>query len=164
MVLPALQDRPYPLLPPGAHPATLDEIYEVFVQDAPFRVERERIWSAVLPWATQVSAYFPGAQIFMDGGFVTHKDFAAPSDVDFCLGIQPEQYQSLQDWEKSKVFTIRREGKDPLRPYGGLIDAFAFPRDNEARRAYWDIWWSSIRGSNRQIMQGSTKGYVEVLL
>ncbi|MHA7663066.1 DUF6932 family protein [Mycolicibacterium sp. HS_4_1] len=73
---------PHATLPPGRHLATFDEIYELFVEQAPFKDERELIYEALRLYAKVVDQEFSDVTLWINGGFITHKSWAAPKDAD----------------------------------------------------------------------------------
>lgn len=72
----------YVTLPVGRHPATLNEVCETFVEQAPFRPRRELIFRALTLYIDLVSAEFSTCRYWIDGGFVTHKPWEPPEDAD----------------------------------------------------------------------------------
>lgn len=68
-------------LPPGRHPATLDEVFQRFVDDAPHAEHRGRIFRALEVYLDRLVELAGPGTVWLDGGFVTHKD-APPHDVD----------------------------------------------------------------------------------
>lgn len=169
MALPAI--GPDGLLPPGRHRATWDEVWSTFVEVAPFRPERQRVFDALrMEVAGLVEAGGPSA-VWVDGGFVTHKRWAAPLDVDVVYLCSDEAHilrvlnhprgfslLTLQDvltW-RPVTTTVPR-----LQPMGGLVDAFlATP----GRFDYWHGMWSAVKDEHGEITEGAVKGYVEVIV
>lgn len=91
MALPALSADG--LLPAAASPYLTDmsELRDIFVARAPaFREERARIFLALelhLDLAREHVGV--GTRAWIDGGFITHKRWAAPHDADVALVISP---------------------------------------------------------------------------
>ena len=94
MGIPALTAEGH--LPPGRHASDLAELKSVFVDQAPHREWRQGIYSALEAWLGLVLPYVPGALLWIDGGFVTHKS-EAPKDVD--VVVIPARGQLTSDVE-----------------------------------------------------------------
>ncbi|WNM28452.1 hypothetical protein RN607_05475 [Demequina capsici] len=162
MALPA-PGGPLALLPAYIYPASLAEIEEMFVTRAPHVDERRAIFDAFRSWMEGFDSLFPGTTIWLDGGFVTHKDWAAPHDVDVAVHASGPV---MARWNPALVpvfrsyFTDRDAGTQPM---GGLVDAFFFASDNPAARQYWRNQWGKVRGRDRNTALGVQKGFVEVI-
>jgi hypothetical protein len=159
------------LLPPGTHPATLLDIYDRFVVDAPevSRGQRELIYSALSLHLSLVQRIIPAGRAWIDGSFATRGELS-PSDVD--VAICPA------DWEQLERLPVEERGRlyalmtlqdvavgepiiwlSKLQPVSGLVDAFIVRPDDEAT---WDETWSRVMGPNRQLLADKKKGYAEV--
>lgn len=77
-MLPALDANGF--LPPGRHRATMDEVYARFVEDAPFREERQLVFDALTTYTALVRRTYRKGAFWMDGGFV--KNHAELREVD----------------------------------------------------------------------------------
>jgi len=115
---------------------------------------------------------YPDARLRIDGGFVTHKTWAAPDDVDIavvCPTISPAQRDAAVG---AGLFSIRdaqgmvhRRQIQPipkLHPMGGLVDAFYVPEKDTHYREFFEEYWSTETDLNKQ-PTGRRKGYVEVV-
>jgi hypothetical protein len=162
------------LLPeaPDPHRATLDEVYLAFVTAAPFPERRELIFNALSLYARLIWAIYPDARLRIDGGFVTHKTWAEPEDIDVavvCPTITPAQRDAATE---AGLFSIggaqgvvhrRKVGPiQKLHPMGGLVDAFYVPEKDVPYREFFEDYWSTETGPNKQ-PTGRRKGYVEVV-
>jgi hypothetical protein len=169
-VIPAC-DGDYATLPPGTHQASLDEIYQSFVVEAPFRPRRELIHQAIVLYTSLVKSAFSDARIWIDGGFVTHKPWAEPEDADIVVVVPLEEYVAKANdprWFPLWTFLNATSSEPPrwtekLHPMGGLLDTFLVP-DVEAVLGIWDQRWSSVNGPDGNLVPGVTKGYLEVNL
>lgn len=158
-------------LPPGTHKATLDEIYQAFVVDAPFRPRRELIHQAIVLYSSLVQSAFSSARLWIDGGFVTQKPWAAPEDADIVVVVPMEEYVAkVNDPRWFPLWTfLNATSSEPsrwtekLHPMGGLLDTFLMP-DVEDALGIWDLRWSSVNGPNGELVPGAVKGYLEVIL
>ena len=153
-------------LPFGRYRATLDEIEQVFVHDAPFAAERAQVFQAFHVWFSLMDGMLPGARYWVDGGFVTHKDWAAPSDVDVMMLCTSEQLNALNDQEQERfaqLLTVAAPGTPRVQPMGGLVDAYYVVRGNVDHVIYWQNLWSKVRDRNGNEVLNSIKGFVEVM-
>jgi hypothetical protein len=172
-VLPALNGDG--LLPKGRHRADLAEIESVFVLSAPYQRERQLVFEALRLYVRLVQRILPSGSLWIDGGFVTHKRWEAPHDVDVCIALDEGQRQAappsaaidLQDLI-THLDVIERDGAGGgvihprLQPMGGLVDGFLVDLDDPVNVAYWERLWSSVMGPGRVPIDGAVKGYVEV--
>jgi hypothetical protein len=169
-MIPELDD--HGLLPPGRHPATWDEIRDHFVKRAPFEVERELIFTAVELHFRMVSDIFSTGRLWLDGGFVTHKDWTAPKDADLAYLLNSADINSLSPDNSSRLLSLfTLQGVSSLQPQGfaarvqpmgGLVDAFVVLGDNLNMVQYWDSLWRTVKGPDEQIISNLQKGYLEV--
>jgi hypothetical protein len=60
----------------------LDEIEDLFVKQAPFRQARERTFTALGLEIVGLVELGGPATVWINGGFTTHKPWAAPHDID----------------------------------------------------------------------------------
>lgn len=101
-MIPPFEDGTW-YLPQGLHAATLEEIDERFVAAAPFTDRRRIVFDAFQLWHGVVSGIVPGARFWVDGGFITHKSWAAPSDVDVTVMLRPDDLNNLPDDEQQRL-------------------------------------------------------------
>jgi hypothetical protein len=165
--LPAWTDEG--LLPPGAHPAELPDLYERCVLDAPHREHRELLYSALAVHLKLIQTIIPAGVAWIDGSFCRcwHEP---PSDVD--VTIKPAGWSALQTVPpeaKAKLYALLTlkgaYATDPpidisrLQPVGGAVDAFlCWPgQDN-----YWRGQWSAVLDAERNVISGKAKGFAEV--
>ncbi len=162
---------PYGVLPEGRHSATLDEIKERFVVEAPYRERRELIFDALSLHTKLVSSMFSRAKLWIDGGFVTHKSWAAPEDADVAVLVPTAEYAQAIDDKSLPLWTILNVsgrmnganiGTSKLHPMGGLLDAFWVPDSLTAQVDFWDEMWSRVRDQQGDEVVGLKKGYLEV--
>jgi hypothetical protein len=156
------------LLPPGRHRATLDEIEEYFVDLAPFATERAVIFGAFKAWFTLVDKILPQSRYWVDGGFVTHKTWSAPSDVDVMILSKEATLNSLGQFEQAQLqelLTIpASQGTARRQPMAGLVDGFVAVRGNTGNVDYWMSQWSRVRGVDGSEIVTLTKGFLEVVM
>ena len=151
------------LLIPGRHRATLEQVYDMFVAEAPFRETRERIWAAFDVYQAEVFRMLPSARLWLDGGFVTYKTWAAPKDIDVCI-VAPFDEVKAAETELPPLLTDITT--DPRRqPMGGLVDGFVtVPRPHpDSNTQYWAQEWSRVRDWSGNEDGSRRKGFVEVV-
>lgn len=158
------------LLPLGAHRSTLDEVERVFVNGAPFEAERRRIMVALRLYAELVWLRFPEATLWIDGGFVTLKDYAAPEDADVVVMVADAgDYDPASHSEDLPLWTLLGVSADRpsidraerLQPFGGLIDGFFARAEIEPVADFWRGWWQRLPAPGKPDV-ADAKGYVEV--
>ncbi|MEW1882175.1 hypothetical protein AB0O58_21045 [Rhodococcus sp. NPDC080181] len=114
---------------------------------------------------------FSSARLWIDGGFVTQKPWAAPEDADIVVVVPMEEYVAkVNDPRWFPLWTfLNATSSEPsrwtekLHPMGGLLDTFLMP-DVEDALGIWDLRWSSVNGPNGELVPGAVKGYLEVIL
>lgn len=157
-------------LPAGAHSATLDEVYETFVVAAPFSDERALIFRALTVYLEILQSRFTNPRVLLNGGFTTHKNWAAPKDVDLAIGLSNADFKSAYHPDNHSLITIwdgAVSNPQPLRiekiqPMGGLVDGYFFPTKMANVARYWEDQWSKIKDEHGNGILGARKGFVEV--
>lgn len=150
-------------LEPRIHRATLPEIEQVFVHEAPFAEQRAPIFAALNAWVASIDMLLPGARLWLDGGFITHKSWAAPSDADI---VAHHPNEIAEAWSEAQVRLLKgmlTNGDTGERPMGGLIDAYWFASGNSQSSSYWKDLWTRVRGRDGLEVIGHSKGFVEVI-
>jgi hypothetical protein len=159
-------------LPPGRHAATLAEVEDLFVANAPNVAERERLFQALGLYLAQVRDLFASGVIWLDGGFVTHKP-EVPDDIDLALALTAAEVNALPPAQLVKMpqlLTLQGvpvpmfTGPIPrIQPMGGLIDAHVVDLSDPASIAVWHDTWSRVMdAATKKVIPGLTKGYLEV--
>ncbi|TWX36241.1 hypothetical protein ES689_12620 [Frigoribacterium sp. ACAM 257] len=158
---------PYGLLPAGRHACTVDELEQHFVVSAPFPDERRQIFDAFRVWARAVGDLLPGARCWVDGGFVTHKTWAAPRDVDVVVFTTAEVLDALPESDQQllmSMMTQHSSGIARVQPMAGLVDGFLGLRDDADRTIYWRNLWSGVKDVDGSKVDAVQKGFLEVTL
>lgn len=163
---------PHATLPPGRHVATFAEVYERFVEQAPFRGERELIYDALRLYAKVVEKEFSDVTLWINGGFVTHKSWA-PKDADVVAVVPMSDYTNMcSNADCLRYLTLQGvmvavpQTSAPVprvQPMAGLIDGFVVP-DDPVQLAVWELTWSTVTDQNKNVVPGVQKGYLEVKL
>ncbi len=157
-------------LPPGRHPASLEDIELIFVKRAPHADHRDLLFRTLTVYLDMVQQLLPRGSAWVDGGFCTYKD-AAPHDVDITLLVPRSRAEDMAFIEQFLPLLTLKDvhAEEPvsfmsprMQPMGGKIDAFLCVAGDPAQEQYWDTVWSSVKGSDGEIVDGETKGYLEV--
>lgn len=149
------------VLPPKRHRMAAADAHDLFVVRAPFPDTRQRIWEAFLAWVALVRPLVPAARLWVDGGFVTHKSWAAPRDVDVCLIASPDECASLDLAALAPLLTDAPDGGPRIQPMGGLVDAHLGYQSVNAY--FWADLWTTVLDEARAVVPGERKGFLEVI-
>jgi hypothetical protein len=172
-VLPNMDTSNAWLLPPSAEPytATFEEIHDRFVLGAPFAVDRQAVFDALFLYAKLIWQIIPDARLRINGGFVTHKSWAAPADVDIAVVCPTISQDQLDRATSAPLFTLLNVSGEiaksrvtiaKLHLMGGLVDAFPILPALPATDALFRRIWAMVKGEDGTITPGLTKGYIEV--
>jgi hypothetical protein len=148
------------LLPPGGHPATLDEVYERFV--APYHKSQRRklIYDMWLHHRGALAHLIPIDEQWVDGSFVTN--ILEPGDIDVVSVLDGPAYDALS--EPVQLLADSLLSGKYTRGYWRCdsIPIFRYPDDDprhqietDARQIYGDLF-SSTKLDNQ------SKGYLIV--
>jgi hypothetical protein len=158
-------------LPPGRHPATLDEVHDLFVTRAPYRDQREVIFDALRLFLTLVRQLLPKGTVWVNGGFVTHKPWP-PHDVDVVVVADAAALNALTADQRDRLLALQTlqgitsrmpaGATSRLQPMGGLVDSFVVAGNNARALAVFDRTWQTVMSQTRVPIPGAAKGYVEV--
>jgi hypothetical protein len=124
------------VLPPGVHPATLDEIDARFGRESELR----RVQMESVRWMTDLSARAAVERIVLNGSFVT--DTIEPNDVDCVLLFRPGRQRN-------------RDAVNQLRAGLPFLDIKLVSQSD------FDEFVNVIFGTDRM---GDPKGLIEVIL
>jgi hypothetical protein len=161
-VIPSFENGEH-YLPRGIHVATLDEVEERFVISAPFPEHRKIVFDTFRLWHAIVSAILPNAKFWVNGGFVTHKSWAAPKDVDVVILVRQDDLNSLTTEQEIRLESmLTRVESDRIQPMSGLVDAFVCSRGDIDKTLYWRESWSILSDENKNPIDGKQKGFLEV--
>lgn len=160
---------PAGLLPPGVHTASMSELYDRMVLDAPHRERRETLFAALRTYLGLVERFVGHGTAWIDGGFTMQKE-DPPHDVD--VAARPADWSELEtlgDQERvdllglltlQDIIMSRPDVMwlERVQPIGGALDAFLVRPEGD--QAWFDTWSSVKRGGILQ--EGEIKGFVEV--
>jgi hypothetical protein len=163
-MIPPLRDGDW-YLPPGIHRCTLDEIHQRFVVEAPFPSERGPVFDAFRTWAGLVLAMLPKARLWINGGFVTHKTWSAPSDIDVVILVKRSELNALSDLQQVRFDELMTDTSEGIKrkAMSGLVDGFSCARGDIEKTLIWRETWSSLLDENRDVVSDVTKGFLEVM-
>lgn len=174
-------------LPEGIHPCTWDEFVQVFVDEAPHPEHRRRRLNALEVWIDCLDEILPGATLWLDGGFVSHKA-DPPFDIDVLATVDPAVWAPVGqqidvEMQAFGAWAATQLGAPPKTPtltsLGGLMtlqnvqegNGRYFPRvqpvggriDGFVFPADLDQTLANFRGSWMiDYASGTPKGFVEV--
>jgi hypothetical protein len=158
-------------LPPSQAPylVTMADIHELFVVQAPFRERREVLFRAFEIYSELIWDRIPYARIWVDGGFTTHKNWAAPDDIDVVVVADNLAPATKRELVTDGLLTLSNVAaafnNQPLpsvakmRPFGGLIDAY-FATSSTTQLI--KMQFSRVRGPDGLIVPNLSKGILEV--
>lgn len=170
-----------PLQYPEAHTMTLDEIEQHFVTGAPYEAERKELMNAFRAYAQTIWRILPGAELWINGGFCTLKDWEAPNDIDIAVGIDHQDLPLLSDPSvrlqldslRTQEVQLNDGTTTKVHAMGGQIDAYMYPSVTAEQKKgplnlgleehrYYDLW-SSVKGKNGTEIIGIRKGFIKVV-
>lgn len=135
-------------------------MWQLFVENAPNRSRREAIMYAFVAWRASVTRLLPSHQLWVDGGFVTHKP-EAPNDLDVAIMLRGDdlnKFTSPEQAEFERLLTYTDPtSKRRIQPMAGLIDGHYGVRGNPDSTTYWYDWWQRVKGDD-----SARKGFLVV--
>jgi predicted nucleotidyltransferase len=131
-MIPPFDEHGY--LPPGIHPATLDQIAERFGQESEIR----RVQMESLRWLIDLARRAGVARIVINGSFVT--DAYEPNDVDCVLLLEPKSVRDRTAVEE-------------------LVDGLPFLQIDLVEQADFDVMVEKVFATDRVFVP---KGMIEV--
>ena len=150
------------IMPEGRHRATLDEVESHFVSAGPYGDRRAQIWQAFLVWERLLRAQLPTATLWLNGGFVTHKTWAAPSDIDAFIVARRSEVEAAGPSGILPLLTTWDSNGRRVQPMSGLVDGHIGAQADGLVVQNYDQTWRKVLDENRHVVPGLLKGYVEV--
>src|ERR1700677_1647274 len=150
------------------YPASLDEVEEMFVKQAPNPEPRLRRLDALSLHAGLLYEAGGPAPIWISGGFISHRADVIPGiDVVYLCSDTDHLRRMLDHDDIYQLLTLRTVfaespamgSNDELRPVGGLVNAYL---PSPLRQTYWATQWSMIVQPDGVTLPGTRKGFVEV--
>ncbi|MDV7195780.1 DUF6932 family protein [Mycolicibacterium fortuitum] len=180
-MLPPCSDDEFGVLPASTQPhqATLAEIRQRFVQEAPVGRERRALIADVLEvHIALIRRLFSGVdiRIWLDGGFITHKRWKEPRDADLVVLVPGAELERADRdaaaplWTMANVQAARGAADNgrvivtpKLHTGLGLTDAYVAVADTPIQVENWRRRWSTVKGPDGHEVAGMAKGFVEVI-
>jgi len=155
----------FDLLPPGVHEATIDEIYQAFVEGKSDK--RKLLWDRWLAYRTVVFSLIEVNREFLDGSFVTSKH--NPKDIDVSMWISGDELLDAPNETRTAISLLTGAGSFEVFS----VDAYFITECEPSSPLYADFvenrdWceeaWSRSRDRRQKLTPPAVqKGYVEVL-
>lgn len=162
-MLPAVDSSTkFGLMPEGRHDATLNDVQASFVGAGPYGPERARIWQAFVIWEAMVRALLPTSILWINGGFVTHKTWAAPSDIDVFILARQTEVNTAGAAALLPLLTTMDPTGGRVQPMSGLVDGHLGLRGDANVINSYHATWRSVTDENKDEVLGLFKGYAEV--
>lgn len=151
------------LLLPGAHSATWNDVEKLFVTSAPHRNHRKKLLNEAKNWVKQLRQETSIVHIWLDGGFITHKD-QAPSDIDIVALLDTPEFTSTDPERLKKFRTVRNPYDEIVKPpeFKGLVDGYIVEYNLKNIETWLSTWGSVKNPLTGQIVPGLNKGFIEV--
>lgn len=137
-----------PLLPPGLHTMTLDQLHTLCVVGFPLSVERLPIWLGLRTVVTTLTNSGIVGDLWVDGSFLTRK--MAPRDADVVLCLDGNWYDNQSTLAHEQVIAWLSTNLKPTL----LCDSYVFfefpashPLHDEG--VYWRDYWLNLYGYDR---------------
>ena len=134
------QDYP-PLLAPGFHAFTFDQLAAVFAE--PFaRPERRRYLLGRLEvYLRHVQALGIGYELWIDGSFTTEKE--EPGDIDLLFVMSAEDVNGLDEQGQQTFKALLVDNPTVKLRYS--CDVYWCLAQDEQRKGYWSKWFGHSR-------------------
>jgi hypothetical protein len=125
-----------PLLPPGMHPLSLQELHDLAVGPFGADVKRAELFQKFQIWAEAVRAAGISGQLWLDGSFLTEK--AEPGDID-CILWNPRWVDDAFDTPETHALLNRLFDHAHAEAMYGLDFYLETPAPDQIfhREAYW---------------------------
>lgn len=121
-----------PLLAPGLHKLTLQELYDLAVLPFSRDAQRAVLFQKFSLWASEVRASGVGGTMWVDGSFLTQKP--SPEDID-CVMWMPRWIDPVKDTPTNNVALSRLFDHSSARALYGLDLYLLVPTDDQLLHA-----------------------------
>lgn len=142
----------------------MDEIEETFVSAFPDGSPRREIFEGWLAFRNLVGKYVSVRSEFVDGSFVTSKP--NPGDLDLSVWVDADELNGLSASDQLGLGKLWARRKSAFHCDAFIVPecAIGHPNYGDYQQMLWtDGHWRSVRGPNREIVPGVTKGYLKVV-
>lgn len=146
---PMISDKPEypPILEPGLHSVTVDDLEVLCVGSFPVSKTRQHIFTGLQSVIHELGKCRLQCDMWVDGSFLTAK--IDPEDVDFVLCVPHEVYDGGSAEQRGVVDWVQGNLKDSL-----FCDSYVFFTYPEAHPLYWqghymEAYWTKQFGFAR---------------
>lgn len=141
-----------PLLPPGLHEMSAEDLRTMCVMGFPHSSTRERIMAGLEAVIAALSEVGIGLDIWVDGSFVTHK--LNPADVDVVLCLRSDTADQCDDRQRGILRLLTDPASKQIVKNEYLCDSYAFveyPDDHplHSHGVSWREYWLRQFGLSR---------------
>ena len=150
-----------PLLVPGRHVMSLEQMRSICVEDFPLSNRRSFLWDNFVEVYTVIKANGLNGELWIDGSFLTQK--TDPDDIDFTMRVNGHEYDNASE-EQLSVYNWLQSDKPHIDFNLHTFLFFEYPNGPEdlkkagiTDREYWDEWWGTSR-------KGVKKGFAVIQL
>ena len=151
-----MKEDSLPLLGPGRHVFTLEELRKLCVHDIN-SIQRHNLFAALHTLVTRLTRLEVACELWVDGSYLTEK--FEPEDIDLCVVVHHAIYENLS----SEAKLLLDDVANPECKYLGCLDAYVcvdYPADHPFRaidpvEEYAEQW--SIEHNERHL-----KGFARV--
>lgn len=153
------------LLPPGIHPASLEDVATRFVNTTPKYQRRVELWAKYLRFRTLVAGFVTIEHEFLDGSFVTSK--GAPKDIDLSIWVQAAEIDALPEARQAAFEQVWAERLSHFSCDAYLVPVCDPGHPLHDEYVYWksktESSWPAYKNRAKVVVPGVVKGYVEVV-
>lgn len=143
-----------PLLDPGRHPMTIEQLRDTCVTAFPTSQTRARIMDGFEEVVGRLLVAGVHGEIWVDGSFVTEKK--NPNDIDFVLRIQADVDENANEQQREAINFLHEDLRNDLWCHSFVL--IEYNEDDprfwvgEYMRAYWMKQWGFSR--DEQTLKG----------
>lgn len=157
-----------PLLPPGIHEVTVQDIHDVLVASTGDRDKRMSIFTGWVTLRALIRGLLPIQHEYVDGSFVTSRQ--VPSDIDVSFWARADDINALGGHPRymlDHLIKSRLTIKDQFK-----CDIYLVPECEVGHPNYIDFlhmkdwterYWRSYQDPNRVVRPNVEKGYLKVV-
>jgi hypothetical protein len=140
-----------PLLPPGLHPKSLDEVRNICVDSFVKKERREILFGKFLDFLAFFSQTGLQAELWIDGSFLSEKP--EPGDIDLVFLVERSDVKAQPIAIQAILYDIFTVGND--MKYRFDCDVYFAYKDDINRIKYWEDWFGKDR-------TGRQKGIISI--
>lgn len=129
-----------PLLEPGLHDFSLDEVGNHFMQNFPGSQTRRPLIDGLNAFVSHLSRVGVPIELWIDGSFTTQKE--NPNDIDLVIFSPANDLNALPP-DKQQLFQALTDRASIRANFG--CDVLFCPSENLDMRSYWRGWYGFDR-------------------